>query len=248
MLGPGLGDSKISSYNMERIIDLLVEATPSLFNTIVSSITLNDDDKLAIVAEICYYDAYNEYTDPNYTGSNILVGLLDSKGYGLDINDPNDMANLTETLTSLCAVAGLDIGDYTDSVGIYALASSDGIEEGQFLPDNVMLIYLDEYLTSDSQGNPVNDATWRGGSADDVNNFYVLDENGDPTTELNTACVNYRIYYMMKQLKKSIATTVFKIELEGTDRTNPTIHYTITNNVQEDYNNREKEITFLRRF
>ena len=49
---------------------------------------------------------------------------------------------------------------------------------------------------------------------------------------------------MMKQLKKSIATTVFKIELEGTDRTNPTIHYTITNNVQEDYNNREKEITF----
>ena len=244
LLGPGLGDSKISSYNMERIIDLLVEATPSLFNTIVSSITLNDDDKLAIVAEICYYDAYNEYTDPNYTGSNILVGLLDSKGYGLDINDPNDMANLTETLTSLCAVAGLDIGDYTDSVGIYALASSDGIEEGQFLPDNVMLIYLDEYLTSDSQGNPVNDATWRGGSADDVNNFYVLDENGDPTTELNTACVNYRIYYMMKQLKKSIATTVFKIELEGTDRTNPTIHYTITNNVQEDYNNREKEITF----
>ena len=176
-----------------------MEATPSLFNTIVSSITLNDDDKLAIVAEICYYDAYNEYTDPNYTGSNILVGLLDSKGYGLDINDPNDMANLTETLTSLCAVAGLDIGDYTDSVGIYALASSDGIEEGQFLPDNVMLIYLDEYLTSDSQGNPVNDATWRG-EVLMIHNLYVLDENGDPKP------IKYRLctieIYIYKQLKK----------------------------------------------
>ena len=32
--------------------------------------------------------------------------------------------------------------------------------------------------------------------------FYVLDEFGQPTTVLNTECVNYRIYYMMKQLKK----------------------------------------------
>ena len=47
----------------------------------------------------------------------------------------------------------------------------DGIQQGQFLPDNVMLIRLDEYLTSDIQGNPVNDSSWRGGTIDDVNNF-----------------------------------------------------------------------------
>ncbi|MDY0209652.1 MAG: hypothetical protein RBR48_05715, partial [Bacilli bacterium] len=244
LLGASLGDSKISYYNMGRLIDFMVEATPSLFNTILSSLTLNEDDKLAIVAEILYYDAYYEYTDPSYTGSNILVGLLESKGYGLDVGDPTDLANLETTLTSLCDTAGIDINDYTDYVGIYALASSDGIQQGQFLPDNVMLIRLDEYLTSDIQGNPVNDSSWRGGTIDDVNNFYVLDEFGQPTTVLNTECVNYRIYYMMKQLKKSIATTVFKIELEGTDRNNPSIEYTITNNVQEDYDHRNREITF----
>ena len=37
---------------------------------------------------------------------------------------------------------------------------------------------------------------------------------------------------------------MFKIELEGTDRNNPSIEYTITNNVQEDYDHRNREITF----
>ena len=244
LLGAGLGDSLISYDNIGEIIDLMVEATPSLFNTIVSSLTLNDVDKKAIISEICYYDAYQEYIDPNYTGSDILINLLDSKGYGLDVNNPTDLANLEATLTSLCTTAGININNYTDYVGVYALASSDGIEQGEFLPDNVKLIYLDEYLVSDNLGNPINDSTWRGGTASSVNNYYVLDEYGEPTTTLNTSCVNYKIYYMMKQLKKSIATTVFKVELKGPDRTYPTNIYTVTNNVLECYDTRNKVITF----
>ena len=245
LLVAGLGNSNISYDNIGRLIDFMVAATPSLFNSnIIGTITLNDADKLAIVAEICYYDAYNEYTDPGYTGSNILVGLLTGKGYQLNIANPTHLANLEATLTAICELAGLNINNYTDFVGIYALASSEGIQQGQFMPDNVKLINLDEYLTGDGHGNLLNDASWRGGNAEYLNNFYVLDGNGQPTTVLNTNCVNYKIYYMMKQLKKSIATTVFKIELEGTDRTDPNIDYVITNNVLEDYDNKNRIITF----
>jgi hypothetical protein len=106
----------------------------------------------------------------------------------------------------------------TDFTGIYALASSLGIEAGLFLPDNIQLIGMDYYYT-DEDGKETNDPSWRGGTEDEPNSY---DEN-------DTEKVNYKVYYEMKQLKKSIATIIFEMELTD-DNGN-----IITNNIETDY-------------
>ena len=121
---------------------------------------------------------------------------------------------------------GVDSSIVTDFTGIYALASSMGIEAGLFLPDNISLIELDKYYTNED-GILVNDPSWRGGTYEDPNKY----------TE-GVRSVNYKVYYEMKQLKKSIATIIFKMEL--TDEKN---EYVVDNNLEYDYfcNYKEKD-------
>lgn len=138
---------------------------------------------------------------------------------------------------------------FTDITGIYALASSSGIENGLFLPDNVNLNSLDpEIVINDEE---VSDPTWRGGTLENPNSYFQYDENGNIMYEdvnhngeldandkflYNNNCVNYAVYYEMKQIKKSIATRVFNIELVGSDK-NDNLDYNtiIKNNRDVDY-------------
>ncbi len=88
-----------------------------------------------------------------------------------------------------------------EGYGIFALASSQGIKNGKFIPDNLTLSDLDnEYLKLDNEKS-----SWRGGTSDNIN-------------ERTPGSVNYHFYVSMKQLKKSISTAI--IEMDLTDNTN----------------------------
>ena len=124
---------------------------------------------------------------------------------------------------------GVDSTVVTDNTGIYALASSHGILNGLFIPDNIELIDMDYYYT-DSSGSLVNDPTWRGGTQSNQNAY--VDENGNNKTD----SVNYKVYYEMKQLKKSIATIIFNMELVDDVVDEYGVHEnTLYNNTAADY-------------
>lgn len=82
-----------------------------------------------------------------------------------------------------------------DGYGIFALASSQGIKNGKFIPDNLDLSELDKFKADGS-------SSWRGGEKNNDNN--TSDENS----------VNYHFYVSMKQLKKSISTSIIEIDLK----------------------------------
>ena len=134
------------------------------------------------------------YRKVYYCGENIMINM----GYPSYEKDKLDL----DELKVLCEDADTDYAILTDSTGIYALASSHGIENGLFLPDNISLIELDPKVGE----HDINDPSWRGGTPEDPDFF-------DPDDAESRKTVNYKVYYTMKQLKKSIATTVFKIEL-----------------------------------
>ena len=84
--------------------------------------------------------------------------------------------------------------NYVDK-GIYALASSKGILNGKYIPDNI------EWGTVDAPGldpieNGVIQTAWRG-----------VEDDPNPDS------INYKFKKGMKQLSASIATTVYDLEL-----------------------------------
>lgn len=137
-----------------------------------------------------------------------------------------------EDFKDLMYVAGLDPDTVFDFAGIYALASSKGILNGLFLPDNIEMIGMDIY--EETETGLVNDPTWRGGTVDNPNNYERDEETGKPINET----INSRVFYEMKQLKQSIATVIFEMELvDGAMNANGEQSYghAITNNLETDY-------------
>jgi len=97
----------------------------------------------------------------------------------------------------------------TAGYGIYALASSYGVQDGTFIPDNLVLSTMNSYYTkSNNESNNKYEITlttnsyWRGGDDDSV-----PDDS-----------VNHAFFKEMKQLKNSISTAI--IEFDLTDGTN----------------------------
>ncbi len=108
----------------------------------------------------------------------------------------------------------------TDGFGIYAVSSSKGILNGNYMPDNVNLYEFDTiyyydngtYILLDTTDeNFVKNNDWRGGESN-------IDGATVPITSDETS-VNNKVYVDMKQLNKSIATTIFEIELVSSDGT-----------------------------
>jgi len=107
--------------------------------------------------------------------------------------------------------------------GIYALASNEGIKNGVFIPDNLNLDKMDPEYTTDTDVNfklietnttlesNSTDAKWRGGTGTDEGEDDVSGYTG------NNVTVNQAFYIEMKQLKKSISTTVFELTLKKGD-------------------------------
>nr|MCR5705183.1 hypothetical protein [Acholeplasmatales bacterium] len=118
---------------------------------------------------------------------------------------------------NLMSVLGVDLS--TSGYGIYALASSRGIKNGTFLPDNLSLSTMDSWYEYDSttgtyvliEETEDKSANWRGGTSSDAED------------DSDTESVNYAFYDEMKQLVKSISTVVFELSL--TDATTGYTYY-----------------------
>lgn len=129
-------------------------------------------------------------------------------------------------------ILGQDIA--TQGYGIFALASSRGIKNGAFIPDNVSLGSMDVNYNTTTKLNNVSyielttsaNSAWR-------------DKVGGTTGEANisnTSSVNYHVIKEMKQLLKAISNVIFELDLECDD----TILYSSTDQI--DYEN--KVITY----
>ena len=236
-----------------------IQSILTYIRTIITTTVLTNNDKREFVSNLSpiYYEELLNYAfDNNLLTTDQLVGiiytmlkeninLLTSKKDSLSNKIGSDFKNAVSSnlivddenlfnqyikydslsdLLKRLEEGGIDSSVYTDSTGIYALASSLGIEAGLFLPDNIELIGMDYYYTTEN-GEVLNDPTWRGGTSDEPNSYNKND----------TDKVNYKVYYEMKQLKKSIATIIFEMEL--TDGVN-----IVTNDVDTDYYCGYKEV------
>ena len=194
-----VNNNKLSNTEYKNLVNQLIIADPYNLYTYRNNLNLHlNEDLMAEISAIIISNSTSLF--------NTYTGLTQS--------------NIIEQLEDL----GVDPSVVTDFTGIYALASSMGIEAGLFLPDNISLIELDIY-TTDENGVLKNDSSWRGGTDDNPNGYTVGERS-----------VNYKVYYEMKQLKKSIATIIFKMEL--TDEAGENV---IDNNIEYDYKCNYKE-------
>ena len=196
----------------------------------VNNNELTNTEYKNLVNQLIIADPYNLYTYRNNLNQHLSEDLMAEISAIIISNSTSlfntyiglTQSNIIEQLENL----GVDPSVVTDITGIYALASSMGIEAGLFLPDNISLIELDIY-TTDENGVLKNDSSWRGGTDDNPNGYTVGERS-----------VNYKVYYEMKQLKKSIATIIFKMELTDDEE-----NYVVDNNLEYDYfcNYKEKD-------
>lgn len=234
-----LSDDSITNQDKLDVINYYSDDSTKEYaiSYLIKNGLLNDEQLSNILLELLNSDitllqnqSINQYLNDEIYSSVIAVLIKGDEDLFKQYTGLTSSTTIIEDLENL----GIDSAIVTDNTGIYALASSHGILNGLFLPDNIELIKMDYYY-EDDENNLVNDPTWRGGTTDNPNYY---DEN-------NTTCVNYKVYYEMKQLKKSIATIIFNIELvdETVDDNGEQLEYenVLTNNPETDYICNEKD-------
>lgn len=192
-----------------EVLELLLKEFPSLTKEALQKIT-----NLTLEEKKILLSLYSKNIDS--LENHFLFNQIESKGYSLkNIDEFNAfMESINE-----------DPGQFTDFVGIYAMASSYGITNGKFIPDNINLQQLDDvHYIEDENGNVIEERNgdWRGGS----DNSYQSESD-----------LNYKIFKGMKQLKLSIATSIFDVELISSSGN-------IINTISSEIDNNNKTITF----
>jgi len=234
-----LSDDSITNQDKLDVINYYSDDSTKEYavSYLIKNGLLNDEQLSNTLLELLNSDitllqnqSINQYLNDEIFSSVIAVLIKGDEDLFKQYTGLTSSTTIIEDLENL----GIDSAIVTDNTGIYALASSHGILNGLFLPDNIELIKMDYYY-EDDENNLVNDPTWRGGTTDNPNYY---DEN-------NTTCVNYKVYYEMKQLKKSIATIIFNMELvdETVDDNGEQLEYenVLTNNPETDYICNEKD-------
>lgn len=168
------------------------------------------------------YGAYlgNDYlTKSNLKTESLMYTLLNNfnvNGKGktyyqfIISNTVVNSEKVAELIALLTSSSDFELGGY----GIYALSSSNGKLNGEFIPDNLNLDDMDPeytltgsiYTLTDDTDASVTDAKWRGATDEDED--YHADYTG------NNVTVNEAFYDEMKQLIKSISTVIFDLTLE----------------------------------
>ena len=125
----------------------------------------------------------------------------------------------------------IGLGGNNDVYGIYALSSSKGIKNGDFIPDNLNLESHNAYYKDSENGlellpeTSLDYAYWRK-QGDDLATKYGDKYTGDNATTYSDS-VNYAFLIEMKQLQKSIATTLFELDLNTSVATSQLSDYTM---------------------
>lgn len=207
---------KVSDYknNLGEILKALAETNYRFTYEVVNNTTNPTDNmKMVLTAAYVVVDYINIYNqsladDTINVGSTLLKTIMSST-YSVKtdyqyINSDGTFDN--DKFDALLEILGIKSDE--SSYGIYALSSSTGIQNGTFIPDNIDLTTMDaKYDVTTSNFIEVTDEatdTWRG-TVDSVK------KSDYPTSEQDT--VNYHIKIEMKQLVKSIAITIFDLDL-----------------------------------
>ncbi len=190
----GSGKTTITSSQQASLIDALKKiralAAANNYSTILS-----------------YYKA--AYVGDNYVAKSnsaqltttIVKTLLTNYSSTYDFISSNSAVD-GEKYNALLAHLGFNTSN-NDTYGIYALSSSEGIGNGIFIPDNLTLSDMDKkYATSNGvlMIKDTNDAEWRG---------------GETISSGAAGTVDYAFYHDMKQIKKSISTNIFELNINN---------------------------------
>ncbi len=195
------------SFDNETVQKLIAEEIYDLANNNKASYEKIVDYILAAYLGNDYLGKLNELTNTKmYT---ILSTYQGGRYQYITGNDTVDADIFSELVAHLSENSSIDLEGY----GIYALSSSKGILNGEFIPDNIVLDDMDSDYEASGNIFKLSDSlssNWRGGN----------DSNENDTS--NKESVNYAVLVEMKQLKKSIGTTIFEFDLEDNDGV---IHY-----------------------
>ena len=187
--------------NDKLLADAIIKAT-------LNSTTVADASKLEreLVAAYVSTEFLPKFEGNSFSDSylNTVIETIDS---GYDFITDDNKVSTTEFL-ALMSHLGVDVA--TDGYGIFALASSHGIQNGTFIPDNIDLRTLDaKYKKLDGNERieltDSNSSSWRDLTGTSTSDNYVVTK---------TTSVNYHVREEMKQLKKSISTTIFELDLK----------------------------------
>ncbi len=203
------------------------------------SIPLKNTDRF-ITAAYLASDYENEYQQSLATGDNSLLYLSELRkmleGLNITFNDYNiqyinDDSDNPFDADKFDALKGyIDDKTKNDIYGIYALASSKGIKNGDFIPDNLNLSSMEAYYEqNDTYGYILLDeesANWRINGEKDAKAPYNTRYEGNNSTAYSDS-INYAFLIDMKQLKKSIATTLFELDLDVEVSSQYTSKYTM---------------------
>ena len=198
---------RMDSRHFDSIINYAKNHNPSL---------LTDDYKYYLTGGYLATDYYKYYeTDLTTTKLYTRINQLDDAYKYITGAHTIDSAKFE----ALCDHIGYELDM---NYGIFALASNEGIQNGVFIPDNLTLASMNTYYSYDSTNEiyVIGDSTsayWRTAGTTEYSSAASSGYTGDNAVTY-TDSVNYAFYIEMKQLKKSIATTIF--ELDITDGTN----------------------------
>lgn len=223
-------EDDITLESLEKAIEILVSGDSRITQDILKylnldSSTLTDEQKKLLTS---LYVATDFAVVTENSQTNEAVTVKDSVLYDIVSTLPTDYRYYNsdgsldnDKFESLMNELGYNLA--TTGYGIYALASSQGILNGAFIPDNVVFFKVQYQGTQETH------------ELTEINPFYQL--NADNQYELSversadwrseksnndedatdTSSVNYGFKVAMKQLKKSIATTIFDLILVNED-------------------------------
>lgn len=213
---------------LSGLVGRSVDNSYLIFNAIISGYEtdssgnskLSDDYKMWLASGYLATDYYHNLT-LNLGLQNTLLNT-ELPDLGTDCDYIDDSGNIIPAnFENFKKKIGLDYQD--DGYGIFALASGKGIQNGTFIPDNLDLSSMDPYynnLAKDEDSNTIISLT------DDKNTSW-RDLTGASTSSnydvTNSNSVNYAFKTEMKQLKKSISTTIFELDLIYSDSENSEI-------------------------
>ena len=223
----------VSDYktSLGDILKSLAETNYRFTYEVVSNTSNPTDNMKKVLAAayvvVNYINIYNQsLTDNTINVGSTLLKTIMSGTYSVNedyqyINSDGTFNN--DKFDALLEILGIKSDE--SSYGIYALSSSTGIQNGTFIPDNVDLTAMDaQYDTTTANFIELIDSdssTWRGTVDSVVKADY-------PAAQQDT--VNYHIKIEMKQLVKSIAITIFDLDLNVNNKTISTSNSQIEEN------------------
>ena len=239
---------------LEKLTSKSVENSYLIFNSIILDFEINSSTKEStltpefrkwLVSGYLATDYYHHLqlglSLANTRLDEELPDLNDTKTSFITNSDKCDYIDgngniIPENFERFKIAIGLSYAD--DGYGIFALASGKGIQNGTFIPDNLDLSSMDPYYNLKA-------------TDDESKSIISLTYDSDPeTNDLNDSWrkdfVNNAFNREMKQLKLSISTTIFELDLNYSETevlyagTNEITSDTITYYVPQTYINNLK--------